>query len=324
MKTTVPKLRRVLREELKRRFLKEDVDSERRRKHGYEETDSGAGVEYGDLPEALEFEDVDRLRRAADGYGESEFEENLEEEPGMSGLGGSVGRKSQDFQKTLEPRSPVEKGSALAHTVMSGLNDPAVYRAFAAVLKRDFKDHPLAQKIPSSLAPMSPPKQAPPAAESKDQDSDDDGKKKDKKDVKAKSHAAPRGEDGDIGGLAGEGFDAVSGRDPKETEPEDKKLRLPIYNMSDEEDETIPLGSEVDDDFKMPRLSSVVEKKKSMKLEMDQDTAKSQGLEPVFPVGHQLADRIFYDTREGQYYDSGTDLYLWDYDPITHNKKPQQ
>lgn len=40
-----------------------------------------------------------------------------------------------------------------------------------------------------------------------------------------------------------------------------------------------------------------------------------QGLERVFPVGHEMADRIFYDPSEGQYYDAGSDLYLFDYDP---------
>jgi hypothetical protein len=34
------------------------------------------------------------------------------------------------------------------------------------------------------------------------------------------------------------------------------------------------------------------------------------GLERVFSKGHQYHDRVFYDAREGQYYDRGTDLYL--------------
>lgn len=34
------------------------------------------------------------------------------------------------------------------------------------------------------------------------------------------------------------------------------------------------------------------------------------GLERVFSKGHELHDRIFYDVREGQYYDRGSDLYL--------------
>jgi hypothetical protein len=34
------------------------------------------------------------------------------------------------------------------------------------------------------------------------------------------------------------------------------------------------------------------------------------GLERVFPAGHQYHDRIFYDTREGKYYDRYTDFFL--------------
>lgn len=34
------------------------------------------------------------------------------------------------------------------------------------------------------------------------------------------------------------------------------------------------------------------------------------GLETVFSSGHQYHDRIFYDVKEGQYYDRHTDLYL--------------
>lgn len=33
-------------------------------------------------------------------------------------------------------------------------------------------------------------------------------------------------------------------------------------------------------------------------------------LEPVFSSGHQFHDRLFYDPREGAYYDKATDLYL--------------
>lgn len=50
---------------------------------------------------------------------------------------------------------------------------------------------------------------------------------------------------------------------------------------------------------------------------MTHETARKQGLEPVYPVGTQWSDRIFYDTREGQYYDAYTDLYMSDFDPIT-------
>lgn len=34
------------------------------------------------------------------------------------------------------------------------------------------------------------------------------------------------------------------------------------------------------------------------------------GLERVFPAGHQYHDRLFYDVREGSYYDRATDLYI--------------
>ena len=34
------------------------------------------------------------------------------------------------------------------------------------------------------------------------------------------------------------------------------------------------------------------------------------GLERVFSKGHEHYDRLFYDVREGQYYDRATDLYL--------------
>lgn len=34
------------------------------------------------------------------------------------------------------------------------------------------------------------------------------------------------------------------------------------------------------------------------------------GLEQVFSKGHQFHDRIFYDTKEGSYYDLSCDLYI--------------
>jgi len=34
------------------------------------------------------------------------------------------------------------------------------------------------------------------------------------------------------------------------------------------------------------------------------------GLEEVYPAGHYLHGRIFYDRMEGSYYDRGSDLYL--------------
>jgi len=35
-----------------------------------------------------------------------------------------------------------------------------------------------------------------------------------------------------------------------------------------------------------------------------------QGLETVFSVGHQYHDRIYWDNREGKYYDRYSDVYL--------------
>lgn len=52
---------------------------------------------------------------------------------------------------------------------------------------------------------------------------------------------------------------------------------------------------------------------------MTHKTAKKQGLEPVYPEGTQLADRIFYDTKAGRYYDAHTDLYLYDFDPVARS-----
>lgn len=34
------------------------------------------------------------------------------------------------------------------------------------------------------------------------------------------------------------------------------------------------------------------------------------GLESVFPRGHRYADRLYYDPKEGAYYDAHSDLYL--------------
>ena len=34
------------------------------------------------------------------------------------------------------------------------------------------------------------------------------------------------------------------------------------------------------------------------------------GLERVLSKGHENYDRLFYDTREGEYYDKCTDLFL--------------
>jgi len=43
---------------------------------------------------------------------------------------------------------------------------------------------------------------------------------------------------------------------------------------------------------------------------MTHQTAKKQRLEPVFPEKSLYGRRIFYDPKEGKYYDSATDLYL--------------
>lgn len=47
-------------------------------------------------------------------------------------------------------------------------------------------------------------------------------------------------------------------------------------------------------------------------LNMNKKSKKeyTDDLEPVFSKGHQFADRIFYDRKEGKYYDKYTDIYL--------------
>lgn len=54
---------------------------------------------------------------------------------------------------------------------------------------------------------------------------------------------------------------------------------------------------------------------------MTHDTARKLNLEPIYPEHTQWADRIFYDPREGQYYDAYTDLYLYDFDPVKRRSK---
>ena len=45
-------------------------------------------------------------------------------------------------------------------------------------------------------------------------------------------------------------------------------------------------------------------------------TAKKQGLEPIFAEDSELGQRMFYDSKEGKYYDATTDLYYYDgFDP---------
>jgi len=85
MKTTINGLKELLGTQFQK-FL-EDIDRERRSKAGYDLEDEGAGQGYGDLPENVEiveetppYEDLDRLRRHADGYGD-DMEEECGEEP---------------------------------------------------------------------------------------------------------------------------------------------------------------------------------------------------------------------------------------------------
>ncbi len=48
---------------------------------------------------------------------------------------------------------------------------------------------------------------------------------------------------------------------------------------------------------------------------MTPETARKQGLEVVYPKGHELHEWIFWDPKEGKYYDSSTDLFLENDDP---------
>lgn len=50
---------------------------------------------------------------------------------------------------------------------------------------------------------------------------------------------------------------------------------------------------------------------------MKQETAIRQGLEPIYPAAHPLGERIYWDKKEGKYYDASTDLFLENFDP--HN-----
>jgi hypothetical protein len=50
---------------------------------------------------------------------------------------------------------------------------------------------------------------------------------------------------------------------------------------------------------------------------MNHLTAKRMNLEPIFPENTNLGQRIFYDSKAGRYYDSGTDLYM----PINYDPK---
>jgi hypothetical protein len=236
MKTTLKEFRKLIRQEFKRMLTEGDVDSERRRNYGYDEADSGQGVEYHDLPESLEIEDVDRLRRAADGYGETEFEESLDEQPMPPPSSGVSGQRAAAFGKALDPKTAMAKGMELVSMVMSQVgSDPQAWNAFVRAAKKYHPQHPLS-KLPAGLSP------APPKKESSEPSDEEDKKKR-----VAKSHAAPSsGDDYPGPPAASEGFDAASGRDPKKTCPFNKDLKLPIHNMSDEEDVVLDLDIDVD------------------------------------------------------------------------------
>lgn len=105
MKTTVDRLRELIREQFSTKL--EDLDRERRKKAGYDESDGE--MDYKDLPE-----DVDRLNRAADGYGETEFEEehcpSLNDEPELEtnlypSMDKVAGKEDMDHAPELEALS---------------------------------------------------------------------------------------------------------------------------------------------------------------------------------------------------------------------------
>jgi hypothetical protein len=43
---------------------------------------------------------------------------------------------------------------------------------------------------------------------------------------------------------------------------------------------------------------------------MTHKTAIAQGLEPIYPEHTENGKRIFYDTKEGKYYDASIDMYF--------------
>ena len=43
---------------------------------------------------------------------------------------------------------------------------------------------------------------------------------------------------------------------------------------------------------------------------MTHKIAREQGLDPIYPENTEKGQRIFYDPKEGKYYDSFTDLYF--------------
>jgi hypothetical protein len=280
MKTTLKEFRKLVQKEFKKMLSEGDVDSERRRNYGYDEVDSGQGVEYHDLPESLEVEDRDRLRRAADGYGETEFEEaDLKEQdpeamfsdvgpfpPGRKlpkKMGGSPpkapGAVSQRAQQTGKAAHTSAKTIAQqANTIytalmeLPGVEDPAVWKMVKNLATKHAKGSPLATMTPGTKQSGGAP------AESKEETSDDDEKKK----KVAKGHAAERGHKADVPfAPASEGFDATSGRDPKGSEPFDKALELPIHNMSQSEDvPLVDIDVEIEEEsVKLPGLSQLGE-----------------------------------------------------------------
>lgn len=54
----------------------------------------------------------------------------------------------------------------------------------------------------------------------------------------------------------------------------------------------------------------VVFDQQKIKLTITAEKSPASELERVFDVDHQYYNRIFYDYKEGKYYDQSTDLYL--------------
>lgn len=254
MKTKLKEFKKIVREEFKRMLAEGDVDSERRRNYGYDEVDSGQGVEYHDLPESLEVEDADRLRRHADGYGDSEFDENIDEAPPVPKATGAAATRGQAFSKAVEPQQAKQKALALFQTIMqSGGNDPEVLQQIKTLAMKHVPGHPFSKMTVASNKSAAPQEASAPA---------DDEKKK-----VGKSHAAPSSDAGRFPGPpAAESFDTVSGRDPKKSEPFDKEMHIPVHNMSHAEDvPLIDLDIEIEEEsIKMPGLANVIEKKTKM------------------------------------------------------------
>jgi len=56
------------------------------------------------------------------------------------------------------------------------------------------------------------------------------------------------------------------------------------------------------------RVKAVI--RKGIVSKLSAASAKQQGLEVVFSPGNQWHERIFYDPKEGKYYDANSDVYL--------------